>query len=667
MRLVAPIACSLLALSCTEVSAAEIKVQEFGSMTRILLPVQRHMGMTIAHPPRRVKVEASSGDLGLIAPAVRQNSRLSKLDVWKSDRSSGIDLAYTCDCTSSSYLTEAREVVIDIVDRSRPPTAVPAKTITRQRNTPQAPAAVRAPRPFGESESLRLSRVLVATPFPPVRPGRPEPMNDFDSAIEGIRSAVEAQINEAALQGQITLSGGNGFNRKPLDKGCPDEAALDLRRLTDTVSFREPIPSLRAAVLDEMKQINPTAVRALSRHFVAFGLGTEAKAVFGSFGTGGEAEDLIIDMANYLDGEFSKLSESALFYKQCGRNAAVWRAALAAVQRTGGVREAYAAADGAVLDLPDTLRLNLGAQIALGLIDEGDKTTAMRIWRNLENARGPETAAQRLLRAYIQPEDASEMAPLSILADLSETRTPEAIPAVLRATEILIKGFDRGDAKRVRQSLDDLIYIYEGTDKEAGLVLARAKMNARYGNLASALQELKARLSDEPENAGYWSELIQRTIRSAIEGADPIERPGDFAKILRVQSDLDQSPQSDVARLSLARQAVDSGAAHVATDVLPKPVLARSMDARKIMAEAALKMGRSKQAITLLNGAKDKDSIALRRRAMTLSADDVRTVSAGRFDTAPTATQDAPLAHARQLLDQSITDLTTVEEMLSDG
>ena len=723
MRYAFPLAAASVAFQFTSAFAATISVEDFGDMTRVTIPLSAEIEWTIDHNPQAVSYEVASHDLNLSSPPVEGDGRLTKLNVWTENFASGVDIAYGCECTSSSYRTGDNELVIDIVERPPPvlevvelpmveeiPTAttvidaipvdtpvmeavpvdtavldttpivttvretavvrsavVPATTLTRKRNNPKPTQIVLRPERVKPDETLRLARVLYGTPLPRNRPIRAAQSVDLDSAVLGIRKAVEAQMNDAASEGRITLTGAFEDNRIKTHAGCPDEAALDLRRLTDSSDFRKPLPGLRAAVLDDMKQVNPSAVRSLARHFIAFGLGTEAAAVIQSFETGGEPEKTIGDMAHFLDGHYEELEQSPLFQETCGRNAAVWRAALASIKQSGTVAAAYSATDGAVFDLPDPLRKKLGAMIALGLIDEGERETAMRIWRSLEHATGPETSEVRLLGAYVSSEETAPQAAVSPLLRLAESQQPEAVPAALRVSSILIEEFNREAAQRVLMAIDELAFVYRGSDTEAALVIAQSKLNARYGDLAAALTELDERRLAEPEREAYWRRVVQETIRSAMVGADPLTRPSDFAAILKAQERLDQSPESDRARLSLARQLVEAGAAHLVEEVLPLPVLARSEDARGMMARASLLMGRSDQAITLLKGVQSEESLDLRRRAMALGAKDYRKDAQGRFNAMPTEIAGAPLSYARQLLDQSKTDLTLVEEMLEDG
>lgn len=574
--------------------------------------------------------------------------------------------------------------------RDAPP--APAPTTRRKRASPGAETAEKAPRSSLPPETKPVAVVqarfteVVRARTAPARPARPAPGDEAilraplprakpanrrprpsapqgeDAAIDALRAVVLSKLAAGVEEGRITMESGKGAASAYVPAGCPDEAALDLKRLTGSDGFREALPALRADVYDEMKQVNPAAVRMLARHFLAFGLGEEARNVIAAFDGEGPAEKLIVEMATVLEGNGKTMSSGLLIKPGCGPRAAVWRAMVAAESRTGTVGAIYDEARNTVLDLPDPLRKILGARIALGLIDEGDRESAMRLWRNMERATGPRTPELDLLEAHTD-----EGRQLDTLLAIARSRSPLAGEAAMRAADMLLLNEDRARAEHLGATLEDLIFIHRGTATETSLSLALAQLQARYGNLAAALTALAKKADDQPERAEHWRSIARETIRVATESADPVARPRDFDTILASLEYLDDSPSSDGAKFSLVRKLMSVGGAHIVESVLTPAIRRRAPEARRLLAEAKLLMGDAAGARRLLAGLEDEDSEALQARTATLSASGSAETARDRFAPVGEIPRAATISGARALMEKAEEDLSIIEELLADG
>lgn len=684
--------------------AAEIAVEDFGAMTRITIPVTPEKGWTVDREAKRLVFRGAAADTRVTAPNVTAGGRLSGIVVATGRDSVEIRIDLACDCDATHFGSGNGVVIVDV---SESLTIAPVETVdiargwvSAQVQVEQAPAAPRStplyydtptnqptaarPLPIAATSppvrapltprqtAAQRSDSLATAPAPrrkPPAPARRAPaaqdvVRSQDEAIDALREKVLETLALGVEQGRITMdSDGSGAGQTYIPAGCPDEAALDLKRLTGGMSnFRDGLPALRAGVYDEMKQVNPAAVRQLARHFLSFGLGEETRNVIDAFQTVGPPERLILEMARVLEGQGRMMAESILLKPGCGPHAAVWGASVAAEQGAGDVRERFDTAREAIYDVPDPLRKILGARIALGLIDEGDRDGAMRLWRNLQTAQGPRTPEMRLLAAY-----AIEGDTLLHLLALSETRSLAAVEAATRAAAMLLERSDLTRAERLGKTLADLSFVYHGSHEEEALSLAFARLQARYGDLASALTVLAEKAQDQPERAQYWRSIAHETIRDATTIADPIARPRDFDTILASLNYLDDTRESDVARYSLARKLMNIGAAHIVETVLPAPVLKRSEEAQRLMAEAKLLMGDAPAARALLANLRDDESRALSERTEEIIA--TRTVEAARalFDPTPSAPAEPSISAARDLIEDAQTDLSIIKELLADG
>jgi len=699
--------------------AADVVVEEFDTLTRITVPGTPAAGWTVRNGSRSIDLRKFGTDLDLESPPLGDGSRLETLGVWKGSVNAGISIRFSCDCEASHYYNDGGSVIIDVTARTTPlplPTPLPlltplipltplgieAASTTERVETPQflrpvetvastviigehvptawnrptvtmaeaAPGRPAPPRQRKE-EPWRLANILVATPLPRPKPAigiiepgtATNPVESEDAAIDALRDSILEKLALGVEQGRIVMDTGperGGGSYVPA--GCADEAALDLKRLTGSDDFRAALPRLRADVYDDMKQLNPAAVRNLARHFIAFGLGAEARNVIAAFETSGPPERMILDMASILEGETDGLGDSLLLKPDCGPRAAVWRGMVAAEAGDGTVAAIYDTAREAIYDVPGPLRKILGARIAVGLIDEGQRETAMRLWRNLQVATGPATPEMQLLGTY-----AVEGTVLDRMLGLSETRSPIAVEAALRAADMLAQTTNRGAAERLGMTLDDLAFLYRDSQSEAPLSLAQAKLQARYGDLASALTALAEKVEDHPERADHWRGIAHETIRVATEGADPVARPHDFDTILSSLRYLDDSPASDAAKLSLARKLLNIGGAHIVDTVLTAPTLKRSTEARRLLAEARLLTGDAPGARKLLAGLGDDESAPLRDRAAAMGK--TVTIDSARALFAPVKRppETASISAARDLLDEADADLSIIEELLADG
>jgi|GEM_PF-2967682 len=708
--------------------ATEVTVEEFGAMTRVTIPVTSESGWVIERSSTSLSLRTDTAEGEVSAPELDEDGQIATLDVSQDDDKVVIDMEFSCDCQSNHFYGEGGIVVIDITERQdgdvdqlaattpvdieegwasaqvevqeprpiyvptilppvaapvappvapAPPLMVPAASPPIRYATapveddpvPTPPARSRAaPAPASASaaEIWRLANVLVGTPLPRRKPAVPTParvLESDDAAIDALREAVLETLAVGVEQGRITMDSGTDHSRTAyVPAGCPDEGALDLKRLTNTSDFREALPPLRVDVYDEMKQVNQAAVRSLARHFIAFGLGEEARNVIAAFETKEIPERLILDMATVLEGDGGTLSESALMKADCGPRAAVWGATVAAEQSDGTVTARFETAREAIYDVPGPLRKILGARIALGLIDEGDSESAMRLWRNLKTANGPRTPEMRLLAAYAAEGDT--IAPLLALA---ETRSPAAIEAATRAAALLQETNARPLAERLGTALEDLAFIHRDTDRETPLDLALARLQARYGDLAAALTVLAEKAEENPDRAEYWRSIAHDTIRDATEGADPIARPHDFDTILASLQYLDNSQRSDAAKYALSRKLMSVGGAHVVESILTPTILARSDEARRLLAEAKLLMGDANGARRLLRDLRDEDSIALTERTEQITAAGSADAARALFDPVTRVPEQASISTARELMDEADTDMTIIEELLADG
>ena len=677
--------------------AADVVVEEFGALTRITVPGTPAAGWTVRNGNRSIDLRKFGTDLDLESPPLADGGRLETLGVWKGPVNAGVSIHFSCDCEATHYYNEGGSVIIDVTARTNP-LPMEAATTTEWVGTPQPPrpeqtfastviptgrvpaawnrstvilaaAAPERPAPPRQrnGEPWRLANILVATPLPRPKPAigiaKTDPAESEDAAIDALRDSILEKLALGVEQGRIVMDTGpeRGGGRY-VPAGCADEAALDLKRLTGSDDFRAALPRLRADVYDDMKQLNPAAVRTLARHFIAFGLGAEARNVIAAFETSGPPERMILDMASILEGETDGLGDSLLLKPDCGPRAAVWRGMVAAEAGDGTVAAIYDTAREAIYDVPGPLRKILGARIAVGLIDEGQRETAMRLWRNLQVATGPATPEMQLLGTY-----AVEGTVLDRMLGLSETRSPIAVEAALRAADMLAQTTNRGAAERLGTTLDDLAFLYRDSQSEAPLSLAQAKLQARYGDLASALTGLAEKAEKHPERADHWRGIAHETIRVATEGADPVARPLDFDTILSSLRYLDDSPASDAAKLSLARKLLNIGGAHIVDTVLTAPTLKRSTEARRLLAEARLLTGDAPGARKLLAGLGDDESAPLRDRAAAMGR--TITIDSARALFAPVKRppETASISAARDLLDEADADLSIIEELLADG
>ncbi len=696
--------------------AVEVGVEAFDAMTRVTIPVTSTGEWIVERGEGRIRLRTDNLGGALTAPG-ETDGRLSGISVFEGRDYTGIEIGFACDCEATHFYGENGIVIVDVTERAPGPAdAAPAPVMEAEPVEQTLASPPPAARTWGSSRvereppatqgrilyydrpapppaaPLRMQPIPVPAASPPVRvatPGVPAPApasdeapvaapaprakppaparriasTSDDAAIDALREVVLEKLALGVEQGRITMNSGADRERESyIPTGCPDEAALDLKRIVGLTGFREGLAPLRVDVYDEMKQINPAAVRMLARHFIAFGLGAEARAVIEAFETDGAPERLILDMAAVLEGERDKPEERLLLKPGCGPRAAVWAAMVAAEARDGTVRERFESAREAVFDVPGPLRKILVARIALGLMDEGDRESAMRLWRNLQTARGPRTPEMRLLAAH-----AAGDAPLGPLLALSETRSPAAGEAAIRAAGLLLENGTKAQAERLGTTLDDMAFIHRGTPEEAPLSLALARLQARYGDLASALTVLAGKAEEQPERAEYWRGIAHDTIRDAATGADPIARPHDFDTILASLRYLDGTPASDGAKFSLVRKLMNIGGAHIAEVVLTPDLMARSPEARRLMAEAKLLTGDAPAARALLRDLRDADSRALTEQTEARTAKGSAEAARALFETTPRAPAEASIAGARDLMRDAEADLSIIEELLADG
>ena len=645
-----------LAVLAGPAAAAEpsARIEAFGGMTRLTLARVPEGPVRVVREGRtlRLSFAGEAGEGALVPPALAEGGRIAALGAWRADGASGLDIRLGCACEAQVYGAGAGALVVDVTPRAAPerPAIRPATQMTRDGAAGWGASALLPASPRADAPGR--------TPLPRAHPrggGRPEADGEAARA-DRLRDAVARQLREAADRGVVA------FGEAPervVSEGCPDEAALDLVRRVDASDFRAGLGPLRAALYDDMRQVSPAAVRALARYYLAFGMGEEAGAVLGAFGLAGEPERLIAEMAAVLREDAAALEGAQLLREGCGRRAAVWRAAASGNSST--ILEAWEASEGSLHDLPGPLRRVLGGRIALALLDAGAFEAARPLVRSIEQADGPAPPELAMMRTW-----EGESQSLQALAALATARSPYAPEAAVRAAALALRGGTVPDG--LRGALEDHAFIHRDRPIEGKLRLALALLDARDGKLGAAIATLDARIEGDPARAPVLRRTLQEMIRSALLTADLDARPGDIVPLLEAETRLDDTPESDAARLALAERLVAAGAAHLARPLLERPGMADREGARMAAARAALSTGDPRRLRAALDGMAEVDAGALREAGAEAAAAAARRRLVERLAPLPDAADPPPpLGGARRLLEDALADMEAAREVLDDG
>ncbi|MEM9147097.1 MAG: hypothetical protein AAGC57_12950, partial [Pseudomonadota bacterium] len=396
-----------------------------------------------------------------------------------------------------------------------------------------------------------------------------DPETDIDTGVE---------VSEVAAKPMIALE-------------CYGPEVLAL--MPEDAGFAARLSELRSDLLGEFDRPNRDAVEALARHYLAHGLGFEARALMTSLLPEDALTPVLASLGTAIEGA-PLPDEHALSKSDCTGEQAAWQA-LIAHQRgdVAGVLDAAERSGRAIEAMAEPHRSRIAVAIAHAAAD-ADRWSMVRAQQMIArrgDRRGELADGQRvLLDARIAEHDGNLDRAVDLYRRLWSRGGDAGADAMIRIARLVTEEgmADPGDTLLLRLDLGAAAFAYRGTPRGAAAVIAEAELRAAAFGRIEALDLLALARSDGTLDAEEHTAAVERlTLDPAIDpGEEPlailVERaPDRFAGALREPG----------FRVALARSYMDLGLPDRAEDQLESGDLADGMLAAEL-GEAYLAAGR---------------------------------------------------------------------------
>lgn len=424
---------------------------------------------------------------------------------------------------------------------------------------------------------------------------------------------------------------------------CTGAAELDFLNEPRTEPFGAAFGRLARDLYGEFDQPDPRHRLALVQLYLASGFGAEARALLETSPDPIPGRDLMIGMADVLEGRSSNSRMRLAQVADCGGPAAVV-ASLAGETTTANPRGSDATAL-TFTRLPAPLRAILGPDLAERLAAAGDIDAARIIVDSVR--RSPWTQPDRLeiLDARL---DQARGRPAAGTARLDHA-APDGLAALQARLDLALETH-QVPAMQLLADAEMLAGLDRQSTPGSDLMSSAIRLHALGGTYEqgfAALDRLAGWIADTSENRALLSDLADTLWSSVAGSADDLA----LTRMILARDDWRGDGLAAPTRRDLATRLLELG--------LPGPVAAMLRDeahdprAARLLARAALAMGHPDQALSLASLDPHPESRLLRAEALTL-LDDPQAAAAelAALDDAPTLARALILARDWRALEQ---------------
>lgn len=391
---------------------------------------------------------------------------------------------------------------------------------------------------------------------------------------------------------------------------CLPDHLVAVQRWGNERPFADQIGTLRSALVREFDDVNPASVLALSRIYVFFGFGAEARSMLMILPPEDRLSDdvtLLSEMAVLMDGDRLPMQNAFAGQQSCEGDSAFWAVLADQVVKknanTDAIQQTFS-------KLPAHLRVHLGPRMSKLFAEAGDHHIAEAILRTVDRTGVEEVPEINLAEAAIaELEGNSEKVAEELTEEVAE-RTGNAPAALIDLVALSVR-----ERKALSPDVPDLVASYEleNRDTELGAQLRHAQVSALalMGQFHDSFKELN-KLADR-DGPGARAEAMESLMLLLAERADDVTF---------LQYTLEFAGQATAAEAApvaakVARRLLDLGFAEQAQALLNKLSLEPENENRRLMmAEAALQLGKPHRALVELMGLEGSDANQLRAKAL---------------------------------------------------
>ena len=653
-----------LAGAASPVLAAEggaIRGGEHDGFSRIVMTIEPTTEWSLENGEGAVTIRFPGRTLAFDAAGVfarMPTARISAVSVAREAGGTAVRVTLGCDCRVTHRLRRRTYLALDVADPGAAPP--PPPETAGQRDARETAVVASAEEVLLRQIERAAGQGIVVMSGPSAAPapaeasaqvalrhaGEPGPAKTPELEPEPRRRPVPAVDMAALFHDQKQIEATSVFDRDSAraragaepavaDACLPDEA-LDVASWTNGRPFSAQLAPLRRDLVGEFDAPEPERVIDLTRLYVRFGFGVEARSVLAGFDGDGLPDDgaLLADLGRIVDGEPASADGPLAYAGACPGRGALWLA-------LGGRAPAFIDADqfeavhGAFEELPVDMRRLLGPALVGRLLDARRPAEARVILDTVVRAGAP-----------AEPDPAVAIAVGRVLA--AEGRTAEAIGALVAtadaggpmATEAMVVMVEAARAAGIPvpdRTIVDLraaALLNRGTSAEPRLRALLAEALAARAELPAAIEETRAAMADMPAAAGTFGSIAV----ASLGDADPatVGSAAYAETVLGAEDLLVGAPPRDPARRRVATHLIALGLPAPALAILAPALVLDDPAARLIAAEAEIGLGDAAAARAALAGLEGSPAAVLTARSYMIEGrygDAVAALKAAGLDT----------------------------------
>lgn len=474
--------------------------------------------------------------------------------------------------------------------------------------------------------------------------------------------ATDARIDAAdhiRIESRIDRDMSGPVRGRQSEQPCLPADMVDIGTWFAPETLGDGLGAERMALIDPHDRPDGTAYAEFAKRLIYFSFGAEAKALIDGFE--GEIADrgILREFAMLIDGEKTIPTGRLATQLSCQGAGPLW--AVLAVGSTARLADLNAQSVVRSLSgFPPHLRAHLGPRLADQFLAQGDQASALSIRNAILRGRSTDDPTGNLITAQIDLAAGDRRKAEPNLAKVAASRSVEAADALAKLIEARIDDTLSVD----RQLLDDavaLVFEIEGTEDAQNLTVMILRAMIHERRFDDALLLARASMSNDASDHETFAAYRVQTL-------DTLAREGDDEEFLRIAlREIEMTPLSDPARLSVAARLAQLGLSRQARETLGNRADIPDADERRVLAEIALLDGKPLIAESYLAGLSDKVSENLRGRARDMNAlPEVATKLESKAETT-TAIGAGTLARNRELLSESRAVRENLRAILGNG
>ena len=390
---------------------------------------------------------------------------------------------------------------------------------------------------------------------------------------------------------------------------CPSPGRVMVAQWGTDEPFHEQLALSRQALFSEIDRLNEQAAVDLTRLYIFFGFGAEAKQTLALSEDLAAAHPELMDLADVMENGFARNPRFIHRFSDCDSDLALW-AAMAAQELPADQVLNEAAALRALAALPDHLQRFIAPALSKRLAEHGSLEAASIALRNIEWNNEQETHGQNMARATIEAESGNSDQAEALLEDVIEDNAEETPEAMMAFVESRLA---EGETIPADVALLIETYAFERRESPIGQELQRTHViaSAYSGQFSKAFEALQSPLiKDDPE---FFSEVQSHVFSALSANADDIEfLDGFFTEFPDTAAQLSTSSIEATTSRLLAlgfTTEVEQIFRELPTDGMNNAL-------RLIHAKALLELRQPEAASTVLSLVDTADSTALRAEAL---------------------------------------------------